>query len=119
MPKNATAAEKPDHRAALDTAIGTITKTFGSGSIMRPGDARTALEVKTISSGTISLGAWFQYEGQLIGQGREAASRALAENTDLAGKIRDAVLALKVKQAVLEEPSETPETPEEEIKAKE
>ena len=40
-------------------------------------------------------GAWFSYEGQKVGQGREAAKRALAENeamaAEISGKIREAL----------------------------
>ncbi|MBI5774272.1 MAG: recombinase RecA [Verrucomicrobia bacterium] len=38
-------------------------------------------------------GAWLQFEGALIGQGKEAAKKALAEKPDLAKKIVDAILA--------------------------
>jgi recombination protein RecA len=38
-------------------------------------------------------GAWVQFSGELIGQGREAALRALGENPGLAGRITEAVLA--------------------------
>ncbi|MEQ2006609.1 MAG: recombinase RecA [Limisphaerales bacterium] len=38
-------------------------------------------------------GAWLQFAGDLIGQGKEAAKKALAEKPDLAKKIVDAILA--------------------------
>jgi recombination protein RecA len=38
-------------------------------------------------------GAWLQFAGELIGQGKEAAQKALAENPALAQKIVDAILA--------------------------
>jgi len=38
-------------------------------------------------------GAWLQFEGELIGQGKEAAQKALAEKPALAKKIVDAILA--------------------------
>src|SRR5262252_1513817 len=38
-------------------------------------------------------GAWLQFNGELIGQGKEAATRALAEKPDLARKIVDAIMA--------------------------
>ncbi len=38
-------------------------------------------------------GAWLQFAGDLIGQGKEAAKRALAEKPDLAKKIVEAILA--------------------------
>ena len=37
-------------------------------------------------------GAWFQFEGDLVGQGREAARNALMENPALAQRIRQAIL---------------------------
>ncbi|MDB6066337.1 MAG: recA [Pedosphaera sp.] len=38
-------------------------------------------------------GAWLQFEGELIGQGKEAAQKALAEKPDLAKKIVAAIMA--------------------------
>lgn len=38
-------------------------------------------------------GAWLQFAGDLIGQGKEAAKKALTEKPDLAKKIVDAILA--------------------------
>ena len=38
-------------------------------------------------------GAWFQFEGQLIGQGKEAAQQALRDKPELADKIVQAILA--------------------------
>src|SRR5580700_7085498 len=38
-------------------------------------------------------GAWLQFEGELIGQGKDAAQRALAEKPELATKIIEAILA--------------------------
>lgn len=40
-------------------------------------------------------GAWIQYAGELIGQGRDATRRTLVEKPELARKIRDAVVAKK------------------------
>lgn len=40
-------------------------------------------------------GAWLQYAGDLIGQGREAARKTLIEKPELAQKIKDAILAKK------------------------
>ena len=37
-------------------------------------------------------GAWISFEGDLIGQGREAAKQALAEDSDLLDKITSAIL---------------------------
>src|SRR6516164_9725358 len=41
-------------------------------------------------------GAWLQFEGELIGQGKEAAQKALAEKPELAKKIVDAILAKRL-----------------------
>jgi recombination protein RecA len=38
-------------------------------------------------------GAWLQFGGELIGQGRDAAQKALAEKPELGGKIVEAILA--------------------------
>ena len=38
-------------------------------------------------------GAWIAYEGNLVGQGRDAAKQALKEKPELAEKIQQAVLA--------------------------
>jgi recombination protein RecA len=38
-------------------------------------------------------GAWLQFDGELVGQGKEAAQRALAEKPELAKKIIDAIMA--------------------------
>jgi len=38
-------------------------------------------------------GAWLQFEGELIGQGKEAAQKTLVEKPALAKKIVDAILA--------------------------
>src|SRR5476651_516514 len=38
-------------------------------------------------------GAWLQFDGELIGQGKEAAKKAMAEKPALAKKIVDAILA--------------------------
>lgn len=49
----------------------------------------TALEYGVIEK----KGAWLQFAGELIGQGREAAQKVLAEKPDLAKRIIDAVMA--------------------------
>ena len=38
-------------------------------------------------------GAWLQFNGELIGQGREAAEKALAEKPELAAAIVEAIMA--------------------------
>ena len=46
-----------------------------------------------ISQGVINKkGAWLQFDGELIGQGKEAARQALIEKPDLAQKILDAIM---------------------------
>ena len=37
-------------------------------------------------------GAWLQFDGELVGQGREAAQKALAEKPELAKKIIQAIM---------------------------
>src|SRR6202522_678255 len=54
------------------------------GSILDMGIANGVVEKK---------GAWLQFEGELIGQGKEAAQKALEEKPALAKKIVDAILA--------------------------
>jgi recombination protein RecA len=44
-------------------------------------------------------GAWLQFEGELIGQGREAAQRAMAEKPEIADKIVAAIMAKRVVNA--------------------
>jgi recombination protein RecA len=47
-----------------------------------------------VESGVVEKkGAWLQFEGSLIGQGREAAQKALVETPELAKKIVNAILA--------------------------
>ena len=45
-------------------------------------------------------GAWLQFAGELIGQGKEAAQKALSEQPALAGKIVEAIMAKRNAQAV-------------------
>jgi recombination protein RecA len=54
------------------------------GSLLDLGLEHTILEKK---------GAWIAYEGNLVGQGRDAAKLALKEKPELAEKIQQAVLA--------------------------
>jgi len=54
------------------------------GSILDVGIESGAVEKK---------GAWLQFEGALIGQGKEAAQKALAESPELAKKIVAAIMA--------------------------
>ncbi len=53
-----------------------------------------------VESGVVDKkGAWLQFAGELIGQGKEAAQKALAENPALAQKIVDAILAKRTTAA--------------------
>ena len=45
-------------------------------------------------------GAWLQFEGELIGQGKEAAQKALVEKPKLADKIVQAIMAKRNAQPV-------------------
>jgi len=38
-------------------------------------------------------GAWLQFNSELIGQGKEAAQKTLADKPDLANKIVEAIMA--------------------------
>ena len=51
------------------------------------------LEVAVADGVVDKKGAWLQFEGELIGQGKEAAQKALVEKPALAKKIVDAILA--------------------------
>ena len=51
------------------------------------------LEVGVTDGVVDKKGAWLQFEGELIGQGKEAAQKALVEKPALAKKIIDAILA--------------------------
>ncbi len=55
-----------------------------TGSLLDLGVEHKILEKK---------GAWIAYNGELIGQGREAAKDALAKNPELAAKIKAEILA--------------------------
>jgi recombination protein RecA len=56
------------------------------GSILDVGIERGVVDKK---------GAWLQFEGDLIGQGKEASQKALADKPELAKKIIDAIIAKK------------------------
>jgi len=60
------------------------------GSILDVGIACGAVDKK---------GAWLQFEGELIGQGKDAAKKALAEKPELAKKIVEAILARRAAPA--------------------
>ena len=46
-------------------------------------------------------GAWIQFEGELIGQGKDSAQKAMAEKPALAKKIMDAILAKRALTAAV------------------
>lgn len=48
-------------------------------------------------------GAWVQFNGELIGQGREATTRALEERPELAAAVTEAVQAARSEEGVAEE----------------
>jgi len=63
------------------------------GSILDVGVAMGVVEKK---------GAWLQFEGELVGQGKEAAQKALVEKPAIAKKIVDAIIAKRNGPAVEE-----------------
>ena len=44
-------------------------------------------------------GAWLQFQGGLIGQGKDSARKALSEKPELAQKIKESILAKKAAEA--------------------
>jgi len=60
------------------------------GSILEVGIEHGVVEKK---------GAWLQFQGELIGQGKDAAARALAEQPDLGKKIVAAIMAKRAAPA--------------------
>jgi recombination protein RecA len=63
------------------------------GSILEVGIAHGVVDKK---------GAWLQFEGELIGQGKDAAQKAMVEKPALAKKIVDAILAKRAIAPVAE-----------------
>ena len=47
--------ESPDRQRALDAAIGQIERAFGKGSVMKLGQRERAVEIETISTGSLGL----------------------------------------------------------------
>src|SRR5438105_1526396 len=45
----------PTRQRDLDAAISTITKTYGDGSIMRLGDARSNVKIEVIPTGALAV----------------------------------------------------------------
>jgi len=62
----------------------------------------SALDVATTLGVVEKKGAWLQFAGELIGQGKEASRKALVEKPELMKKIVDAVHA---KRAMVEVPA--------------
>lgn len=54
-------------------------------------------------------GAWLQFNGELIGQGKDAARQALIDKPDLAQKIIDAIMAKRLAQSSPEQKNGEPE----------
>jgi recombination protein RecA len=59
-----------------------------------------------VEAGTVEKsGAWFSYDGERIGQGRENARRFLRENPEVRERLAEAVYAAKgIKRAVPAQP---------------
>ena len=66
------------------------------GSIIDVGIANGVVDKK---------GAWLQFQGDLIGQGKDAARQALIEKPELAKKILDAILAKRALAAAVSTPA--------------
>jgi recombination protein RecA len=60
------------------------------------------LEVGIECGAVDKKGAWLQFEGELVGQGKDAAAKALAENPELAKKIVEAIMAKRLAAAPAE-----------------
>jgi recombination protein RecA len=57
------------------------------------------LDVGVESGAVDKKGAWLQFEGELIGQGKEAAQKALVERPELAAKIVETIKVRRAAQA--------------------
>ena len=82
-----------DKARAIETAVSQIERAFGKGAIMRLGGDQV-LEVETVSTGSLGLeksGAWFSYDSQRLGQGRENAKVFLKDNPELATEIESKI----------------------------
>jgi recombination protein RecA len=66
-----------------------------------------ALDVGTVDK----KGAWIQFQGELIGQGKDAARKTLAEKPELAKKIQEATLAKRLAELTAATATTTPATP--------
>ena len=68
--------ESGDRRRALDAAIGQIERAFGKGSVMKLGQRERAVEIDTISTGSLGLDLALGVGGLP----RDASSRSMARN---------------------------------------
>jgi recombination protein RecA len=59
------------------------------------------LDVGIESAVVDKKGAWLQFDGELIGQGKEAAQKSLAERPELATKIVDSIMAKRLTVAAV------------------
>jgi recombination protein RecA len=86
--------------------------TYGEG-ISRAGDL---LDMGVAMNVIDKSGAWYSYEGERIGQGRENAKRYLNDNTDtydtILARVREAMGLTEKHQEEISEASETAETGE-------
>ncbi len=65
-----------------------------------------------LSVGTVDKkGAWIQFQGELIGQGKDAARRTLADKPELAKKIQEATLAKRLAELTAATASNGPAAP--------
>ena len=65
-----------------------------------------------LSVGTVDKkGAWIQFQGELIGQGKDAARRTLTEKPELAKKIQEATLAKRLAELTAATASNGPAAP--------
>ncbi len=65
-----------------------------------------------LSVGTVDKkGAWIQFQGELIGQGKDAARKTLAEKPELAKKIQEATLAKRLAELTAAAASNGPAAP--------
>ncbi len=53
-------------------------------------------------------GAWLQFQGELIGQGKEAARKTLTDKPELFKKVVDAVVAHRLAAALAAEAAHAP-----------
>ena len=79
---------------ALQAALAQIEKQFGKGTVMRLGEGEVS-DMGVVAKVLEKSGAWYAYNGEKIGQGKDNAREFLRENPDLAIEIEN-----KVRQAL-------------------